>query len=53
MSEVNIEIGHLQNTLGNERTVVNAFQISEYEKSYHGIKYILIKRIKFVFRDDN
>jgi hypothetical protein len=49
MSEVSTEIGHLQNTLGNDITEVNAFQNSEYEMSYHDTKYKLIKQIKFVF----
>jgi hypothetical protein len=53
MSEVNSDIWHLRNALGNEITEVNVFQISEYETSYRGTKSILIKKIKFMFRDDN
>lgn len=49
ISEVSTEIGHLQNTLRNDTREVNAFQISEYEMSYHDIKHKLIKQIKFVF----
>lgn len=35
--------------LGKDITEINGFQISEYEMSLHGIKYILINKINLCF----